>query len=210
MASKKLEILLIDDDAADRKLVRRMLTENPFFESKITEAIDIKSAVAVLGKRTFDCILLDHQLPDGISYDVLDTLRKKMRIKIPVVVVTGTLRDNTGSLAIKRGAQEFLGKDELQPSLLGRIVLHAIERREVEVEQDRLIRDLQGSFAQIDALHDLLPICCECKQIRDDDGYWHKLESYLASHSEFRFSHGYCPICADALMKKSGIKSTKK
>ena len=43
----------------------------------------------------------------------------------------------------------------------------------------------------------LLPICAGCKRIRDHDGRWCQLESYLTSHADVEFSHGFCPKCAD-------------
>jgi hypothetical protein len=46
-------------------------------------------------------------------------------------------------------------------------------------------------------LRDLLPICSYCKQIRDDDGAWHKLETYLHRHNGVEFSHGMCPSCLE-------------
>ena len=45
----------------------------------------------------------------------------------------------------------------------------------------------------------LLPICSSCKKIRDDHGYWRKVEEYLKDHSGMRFSHGLCPDCMDRL-----------
>ncbi|HLP18419.1 MAG TPA: response regulator, partial [Bacteroidota bacterium] len=43
----------------------------------------------------------------------------------------------------------------------------------------------------------LLPICSKCKKIRDDDGYWDRLEGYIQTHSQAIFSHGVCPDCAE-------------
>lgn len=46
-------------------------------------------------------------------------------------------------------------------------------------------------------LRDLLPICSYCKQIRDDEGAWHRLETYLHRHNGVEFSHGMCPPCLE-------------
>lgn len=54
---------------------------------------------------------------------------------------------------------------------------------------------LQAALGDVKALSGLLPICAHCKNIRDDSGYWNKLESYLHEHSAVRFSHGICPDC---------------
>jgi len=58
---------------------------------------------------------------------------------------------------------------------------------------------LQGALDNIRALEGLLPICANCKNIRDDDGYWHQVEVYIRNHSEAEFSHGICPTCAQKL-----------
>jgi hypothetical protein len=47
----------------------------------------------------------------------------------------------------------------------------------------------------VKVLHGLLPICCYCKRIRDDKGYWQQVERYIAERSEADFSHGMCPEC---------------
>ena len=48
-------------------------------------------------------------------------------------------------------------------------------------------------------LRGMLPICSSCKSIRDDDGYWQRIEAYIQSHSEASFTHGLCPPCAQKL-----------
>ncbi len=52
---------------------------------------------------------------------------------------------------------------------------------------------------QFRVLTGLLPICATCKRIRDEDGDWEQMESYIDEHSEARFSHSVCPTCAEAV-----------
>ncbi len=61
------------------------------------------------------------------------------------------------------------------------------------VEAREALRKTQE--AEIRALKGLLPICSNCKKIRDDKGYWHMVEVYIAEHSEADFTHGICPEC---------------
>ena len=70
------------------------------------------------------------------------------------------------------------------------------ERRNAEVERERLIRELQAALAHVRTLRGLIPICAWCKKIRNDHGYWEQLELYLKGHSEADFTHGMCPDCA--------------
>jgi len=46
-------------------------------------------------------------------------------------------------------------------------------------------------------LRGLLPICAHCKKVRDDEGYWTRIEDYISRHSEADFSHGFCPDCVE-------------
>jgi len=59
--------------------------------------------------------------------------------------------------------------------------------------------ELREALAKVKTLSGLLPICANCKKIREDDGYWKHLESYFAEHSEIHFTHGLCPDCLKKL-----------
>ena len=50
---------------------------------------------------------------------------------------------------------------------------------------------------RIETLRGIVPICSYCKQIRDDKGYWNRVEAYVAKHTEARFSHSICPACME-------------
>lgn len=66
-------------------------------------------------------------------------------------------------------------------------------------EREQTIQDLNGAIEQIKTLKGILPICAGCKKIRDDQGYWEQVDSYVSRHSEAEFTHGMCPDCMDAL-----------
>lgn len=70
------------------------------------------------------------------------------------------------------------------------------ERKQVETERERLILELQETLAKLKTVSGLLPICAQCKKIRDDHGYWTQIEAYFRDHSGTEFSHGICPDCA--------------
>ena len=55
--------------------------------------------------------------------------------------------------------------------------------------------ELQEAMEEIKTLSGFLPICSHCKNIRDDKGYWQRIESYIEKHSEAEFSHSICPDC---------------
>jgi PAS domain S-box-containing protein len=72
-------------------------------------------------------------------------------------------------------------------------------RKRMEAQKARLVDDLKKSISQVKMLSGMLPICANCKKIRDDQGYWKQVETYIQSHSEAKFSHSCCPECAKEL-----------
>lgn len=78
-------------------------------------------------------------------------------------------------------------------------VMDITARRRAEEAREELVRDLQAALEQVKQLSGILPICCSCKKIRDDRGYWSQVEAYLQEHSEAVFSHGVCPACMKKL-----------
>lgn len=77
------------------------------------------------------------------------------------------------------------------------------DRRRVQEGQEELIAELRQALAQVKTLSGLLPICASCKKIRDDEGYWNQLETYIDQRADVRFSHSLCPECRDKLYPKT-------
>ncbi len=103
-------------------------------------------------------------------------------------------------------------------NVLGMIIAYTIElssRREYHLEvelkgeRDRQIalnKKLKSSLEEIKILQGILPICSNCKKIRDDAGYWNQIEGYIQSHSDAQFSHSVCPDCAKRLYPDLDLK----
>ncbi len=72
-----------------------------------------------------------------------------------------------------------------------------LKRREEELCQER--DRLQEALSRVRTLEGLIPICSECKRIRDDDGYWQEVEAYVRTRTPAEFTHGLCPECARRL-----------
>ena len=75
------------------------------------------------------------------------------------------------------------------------IIRDITERKASEVERERLIGELQEALGRVKSLSGLLPSCASCRKIRDKEGHWHHLETYIRNHTEADFSHGICPEC---------------
>jgi PAS domain S-box-containing protein len=69
------------------------------------------------------------------------------------------------------------------------------EAKAATAERERLVAELQSALAEVHTLQEILPICSYCRHVRDDADYWQSVESYIATHTRARFSHGICPEC---------------
>ena len=122
-----IRILLIDDDTVDRMAVRRSLRLTGL-EADVREAADGARGVIMLQEETFDCVLLDYRLPDldGLAFlDILSALPPEKRL--PIIVLTGQGSEAIAVDTMKRGAHDYLVKDEFKPEALQRAILNAIE-----------------------------------------------------------------------------------
>lgn len=75
------------------------------------------------------------------------------------------------------------------------IVRDITDRKKQEAEREALIDELKSALEEIKTLRGMLPICVNCKKIRDEKGYWNRIESYITHHSEAEFTHSCCPDC---------------
>ena len=71
-------------------------------------------------------------------------------------------------------------------------------------------KKLEEAIQEADTLRGLIPMCAKCKKIRDDKGFWEKVETYLEKHSGARFTHGLCKECMTELYGKESWFKEKK
>jgi PAS domain S-box-containing protein len=69
--------------------------------------------------------------------------------------------------------------------------------REALRQNERLVQDLRAALERVRTLSGLLPVCAWCKNVRNDQGYWQRIEHYLEEHTDAKFTHGLCPACTD-------------
>jgi hypothetical protein len=136
---------------------------------------------------------------------------------IPVSILAWTINRRTGALTsmlcvLVWAVVDHFGRGELHPVRilwniaiqLGVFVAFAnalSHAHEGMIEQSRLNTELQVALAEVKKLSGLLPICAWCRKIREGDGAWVQLESYIVSHSEADFTHGICPECLEKVKR---------
>ena len=82
------------------------------------------------------------------------------------------------------------------------ILRDVMARRLVEKEREKLIQELKSALENVKTLQGLIPICANCKKIRDDEGFWTQVEGYISRHTDATFTHGICPECARKLFEE--------
>ncbi len=214
-------VLLIDDQALVAEMVRRALTGQKDIDfhycSDPTEAL----AVAIRIRPTV--ILLDLTMPQMGGLDLLRRFRENPDTEdIPIVVLSATQDAQVKSDAFAVGANDYLVKLPDALELRARIRYHS-RARILQLQRDEAFRALRKSqqqlaeknaevieagqkaeraLAQITQLQGLLPICSYCHNVRNDNQYWQKIETYLTEHSNLQFSHGLCPDCYEKASKE--------
>jgi DNA-binding NtrC family response regulator len=195
---KGIKVLLIEDDIDDALLIMEMVSDPKSFTINIEHVTSLTVGIERIKEGRIDIVLSDLGLPESLGLATLDSLLPKAG-NLPVIVLTGLADHKAGAAAVQAGAQDYLFKDQVNGSLLVRSILYAIERKKMEVEREKLVQELKDALAKVKLLSGFLPICCSCKKIRDDQGYWQQIEAYISHHSEAEFSHGLCEECAKKL-----------
>lgn len=85
--------------------------------------------------------------------------------------------------------------EEGRPLRMSGTHLDITERKQMETEKESLIQSLQDALKEIQVLKGIIPICSYCHSIRNDEGAWNELETYITRHPDASFSHGICPKC---------------
>ena len=124
-------LLLVEDSRSDAFLVRQMVAEDPRARFEVVHATSLAGALPELGAGAFLCVVLDLGLPDASGLEALAAVLEAVP-SVPVVVLTAWHDDALGVKAVQAGAQDYLVKGEVTPSLLSRAIHYAVERKHVE------------------------------------------------------------------------------
>ncbi len=215
MPNKLLEmtILIVDDDLITQELFKGILEKQGY--GKIQVSSSGEQALEMIKNQPPDLILLDVFMPGIEGYEVCQRLNAdNTTTHIPIIMVTGgaVQADEAIEKSFNAGAMDFITKPIRTIEFLARVkssltvkknhdllMNEIVKRNQAEKEKEKLIKKLEQALTEVKSLRGIVPICSNCKNIRDDKGYWNKLELYIQEHSEASFSHGLCPECSEKL-----------
>ncbi len=204
------DILIVDDTPSNLRLLSDMLVERGY---KVRMAPNGKLALMGVQAVLPDLILLDIKMAGLSGYDVCKQLKAESRTRdIPVIFISA--QDQTGDKikAFTYGGVDYITKPFQVEVVLARIANHLticnlqkkLQGINVQLEdKNKQLQEknaqLQEAFDNIKTLKGFIPICANCKKIRDDEGFWENVEIYVRDHTEAEFSHSICPDCMQEL-----------
>jgi len=155
------------------------------------EMIGRPVSILVPAFRSYDLPEIYDQLKRGHPLEPFETVRLRKDGKaIDVSLTVSPIRDRDGRV--------------MGASTVARDIT---QRKAEEQERLRLIQELTDALTQVKTLSGLLPICASCKKIRNDNGYWEAVETYVSEHSDADFTHGICPECVQRLYPEYSLKA---
>lgn len=184
--NSSFSVLIVDDEPKNIQLLGNLLKENNY---DVEFALNGEKALEWLNSKLFDLILLDIMMPGEDGYSVCKKIKSDIsKQHIPIIFITAKTETEDIVRGFEAGGSDYVTKPFKAPELLARV------KKEVE------LKTLRG----------LIPICANCKDIRDDKGSWNKIEAYIEKHSAALFSHSLCPECMDKLYGEEDWYNMKK
>lgn len=160
MAEETIKILVIEDDAVDRQMLRRTLADTGLSVS-IHEVGTVAEGIRSLRGNEYDVALLDYKLPDGTGISLLKAMQKSKGSQAPIIVLTVRAEKKIAMEALKEGAQDFLPKDMVTPDNLERAIRYSIQRSKLyqklqwskeRERRERELRAIQEAVSDLDAV----------------------------------------------------------
>ncbi len=157
MTETPLRILIVDDDALDRRAARRALQSSDL-SVEIAEAERGAEALARLAGEPFDAALLDFQLPDADGLEILREMQAR-GLTVPILMLTGHGDEMVAVELMKAGAADYMSKAKLTPDALARSLRNILRLRQAEeaaaqaeAERERVLESLAVEQGQMEAV----------------------------------------------------------
>ncbi|OPY75533.1 MAG: Alkaline phosphatase synthesis transcriptional regulatory protein PhoP [Syntrophorhabdus sp. PtaU1.Bin153] len=199
---RQFKVLVVDDDEVILLLSTTLLQDAGY---EVLEASTGEGCLDAVQTHHPDIILLDVMLPDMTGIEVCKQIKNDKNLEDIFVILASGIQISSEHQAegLDIGADGYIIRPISNKEFLARVQAgERIKRaedalREKEREQQLLISQLKEALVEIKTLKGYIPICSCCKKIRDDEGYWNQLETYISKHTDAVFSHGLCPECVE-------------
>ncbi|SHJ35529.1 response regulator receiver and ANTAR domain protein [Malonomonas rubra DSM 5091] len=193
----KLRVVIAEDEYLISQDVENTVRRAGY--ESVGIAANGKQVLELIDETTADIAILDIKMP---VMDGLEAARQiRDQFQIPVVMMTAYESPEFLAEAKEAGVGAYLIKppnvDRLKRAVEISVARHndLLELRTLNNELVATIAELKAARNEISELREILPICSYCKNVRDDQGFWQRVEKYLETHSSVTTSHGICNDC---------------
>ena len=197
-----VSILVVDDSPETRGELQSILVDAGYQQILLAESAHeafqrLSLANASAPAEDIELVLMDIMMRDTDGVEACRRIKADRRYRdLPILMVTAIRAGAFLETAFAAGAVDYVTKPINRLELLTRLNSALKLKREMDRRKARE-EELEQALQEIKVLRGILPICSRCKKIRDEDGQWHSVESYIKGHSEADFSHLICPECLD-------------
>jgi phosphoserine phosphatase RsbU/P len=193
--NEKEKILIAEDDPVSRRMIEALLEKWGY---EVVVVCDGKQAWQILqGEDAPRLAILDWMMPEIDGVRLARQIRQDPAIKaVYIILLTSRTEKDDIIIGLEAGANDYITKPFEQNELRARI---RVGERVLGLQSElaERVEELQEALTHVKTLKGLLPICCHCKKIRDDQNYWQQVESYISLNSEAEFTHSICPECLE-------------
>ncbi|SHI57707.1 Response regulator receiver domain-containing protein [Malonomonas rubra DSM 5091] len=203
---KRSRLLIVDDEYT----TLQMVTETLKTDYDVIIAQDGNEAVRKCREEEPDLILMDVMMPNKDGYEACWEIKSDPQFSdLPVIFLTAADDLKNEIQGLEAGGIDYLTKPVNLVLLSMRVANHLEMKKKadlVKAQRDLLQVQklkLEAALERIKTLEGIIPICQYCKSIRNDQDSWQRLEEYIESNTDARFSHGICDTCKEEHVLKN-------
>ena len=192
-----MRILIADDDSASRIVLATFLERLGYEVEAVDDGLAAWRVLQLTNAPRL--AILDLMMPGIDGLELVRRVREIPSMLPPYLIMLSTRSEKVDIVAgLDAGANDYVAKPFDHGELRARV---EVGRRMVEMRSELAakIEQLRQAVDQIKTLKGIVPICASCKNIRDDRGFWNRVENYVRDHTEAEFSHAVCPDCMKRL-----------
>lgn len=193
-------VLIVEDDPVSLEILDAIVKDMGLGVERAANGLEALNRVY---RSAPDLILLDVVMNGLDGYEICSRLQGDRETdNIPIIFISALKEEEDEARGLSLGAVDYIFKPFSPTIVQARVRTHLELKRHRDQLEEMVVertRELHDALTTLKTLKGLLPICASCKKIRDDQGYWNRLEDYIEHHSEAEFTHGICPDCARKL-----------
>lgn len=182
-------VAIVDDEPENLRVLEASLSQLGYRVAVFPRG---ELALAAALEEPPDLGLFDVRMPGLDGYELCRRFKAEERLRdIPIIFISGLSAAEDIAAGFACGGVDYITKPIREVEVLARVRTHLAFRR--------AYLELAKAMARIKTLQGIIPICANCKNVRDDQGFWHQVEAYVRERTLAEFSHGICPECLQRL-----------